>query len=773
MKNKTIIEKIISNENVEEILQEQIENIFRNGTENAETLEILTYIKIYQPSIFEKYEDSILLKMGLFFKDSKPTEFTDLIFSIYKESIIEEYNQTFTPIQIDIVNKILKNKMFSFSSPTSTGKSFVFRHIIKTFNNDIVIIVPSRALINEYQILVKNLVDEKTVNVLTFVDLINKKKIKRNIFIITPERTRDLFVLRDQLNVDVIMFDEAQLSNDYSVRGLYYDSVIRRCVEYFQTTKFIFAYPFVDNPEVQYKKNNIDYTESNFKTFKNRNVGQIFYSVENNIFYHFGLRTEIFGNRVKVETDPLEETIQTNGSALIYCTKQSIYKKEIFTRFLKYINKCESIQDEAALNLIEQFRTFIGANNILEGDYASHMVYMMKKGVVIHHGSIPLQARYLIEEFVKKGYCRLCFATSTLEQGINMPFDLVWIDRFDKSKPLNVKNLIGRAGRSTKDNKFDYGKIVIADSKKGDLRKVLLSDIKLKEVSQLDEQTDENDDYKEYKDAIKNNQFSEEYNLTFKELKRVQSEECKLAINTILDTLFNNGELIVTEDFQLKLMTYDAFKKIYSSYLNRELTIAESSIVDSAVKILLWKILGKDFNQIVWFRYSHGAKTKERGKIKKQIKESNNPEEIRRLEYYNKTIDANYLPMFQTIPDKSKKPLSITYRTKACHVDYDRVVVDTYDYLDKLIGFRWGDCYYAAFDKFYQETNDIRAQKMTNYIKYGTNDEMEIMLLRYGFIFEDFSWLKPIILNINEDEIKFKEDLQLTTEQLNKISKYL
>ena len=296
-----------------------------------------------------------------------------------------------------------------------------------------------------------------------------------------------------------------------------------------------------------------------------------------------------------------------------------------------------------------------------------------------------------------------------------------------------------------------------------------MSDIKLKEVSQLDEQTDENDDYKEYKDAIKNNQFSEEYNLTFKELKRVQSEECKLAINTILDTLFNNGELIVTEDFQLKLMTYYAFKKIYSSYLNRELTIAESSIVDSAVKILLWKILGKDFNQIVWFRYSHGAKTKERGKIKKQIKESNNPEEIRCLEYYNKTIDANYLPMFQTIPDKRKKPLSITYRTKACHVDYDRVVVDTYDYLDKLIGFRWGDCYYAAFDKFYQETNDNRAHKMANYIRYGTNDEMEIMLLRYGFIFEDFGWLKPIILNINEDEIKFKEDLNLTIEQLDKI----
>ena len=66
MKNKSIIERIIKNEGVEELLKDQIENIFRNGTENAEILEILTYIKIYQPTIFEKYEDSILLKMGLF-----------------------------------------------------------------------------------------------------------------------------------------------------------------------------------------------------------------------------------------------------------------------------------------------------------------------------------------------------------------------------------------------------------------------------------------------------------------------------------------------------------------------------------------------------------------------------------------------------------------------------------------------------------------------------------------------------------------------------------
>ena len=58
------------------------------------------------------------------------------------------------------------------------------------------------------------------------------------------------------------------------------------------------------------------------------------------------------------------------------------------------------------------------------------LLSLMQKGIVIHHGSMPLRARLLIEHFVNKGFARICFATSTLIQGINMPFDVVWIDNF-------------------------------------------------------------------------------------------------------------------------------------------------------------------------------------------------------------------------------------------------------------------------------------------------------------------------------------------------------
>lgn len=166
--------------------------------------------------------------------------------------------------------------------------------------------------------------------------------------------------------------------------------------------------------------------------------------------------------------DPLENVIKENGTALIYCSKTSIYNKEIFRKFQRYIGMCSlAVSDPQAQEIIEKLRIYIGASQLDKGDYASSIIEYMKRGVVVHHGSLPLEGRKIIEEFTRKGFCRLCFATSTLDQGINMPFDLVWIDRFEPSKPLNIKNLIGRAGRSTIHNaNFDIGQIVIESSKK-------------------------------------------------------------------------------------------------------------------------------------------------------------------------------------------------------------------------------------------------------------------------------------------------------------------
>lgn len=114
------------------------------------------------------------------------------------ESIANHFGQTYTPVQTKILNNTDENKIFSFSAPTSTGKSHVLFSIIKESEHDVVVVVPSRALINEYYTRLCEEIQDKSINILTFVDKINTSRCRRNIFVLTPERCKDLFRFKDQ-----------------------------------------------------------------------------------------------------------------------------------------------------------------------------------------------------------------------------------------------------------------------------------------------------------------------------------------------------------------------------------------------------------------------------------------------------------------------------------------------------------------------------------------------------------------------------------------------
>lgn len=277
-----IIARIRKGEDLDQIIDYVQSEIYKNGPNNAVVLEILSYFKLFQPAYFEKYEQDIIEMMGLFFKNPKVESLVSSVFDMYHQQLKDEFGNDYTPMQADILNKIKDLQYFSFSAPTSTGKSFVFRNLISSCQNDVVVIVPSRALINEYFDRLNSIVNNKTVNILTFVDRINTKRVHRNIFILTPERARELFKNKDWLNIDLILFDEAQLSDEHSVRGLYFDSIVRRALKYFPDAKIVFAHPFVENPEAQMQKNGIKIidTTSAYSNYELKNVGQIFYTHE-------------------------------------------------------------------------------------------------------------------------------------------------------------------------------------------------------------------------------------------------------------------------------------------------------------------------------------------------------------------------------------------------------------------------------------------------------------------------------------------------------------
>lgn len=310
-----IIAKIRSGEDLDQIINYVKDEIYKNGPNNAVILEIISYFKLFQPKYFEKFEQDIIETMGLFFKHPKVESLVGSVFEIYHQHLKDEFGDDYTPMQADILKKIKNLQYFSFSAPTSTGKSFVFRNLISSCSNDVVVIVPSRALINEYFDRLSNIVDNKTVNILTFVDRINTKHVHRNIFILTPERARELFKNKDWLKIDLILFDEAQLSDEHSVRGLYFDSIVRRSLKDFPNAKFVFAHPFVENPEAQMQKNGIEIinTTSAYSNYELKNVGQIFYTHDTATqkFYHFGSEPKVLGMRkLEAAFDPIEVALK-------------------------------------------------------------------------------------------------------------------------------------------------------------------------------------------------------------------------------------------------------------------------------------------------------------------------------------------------------------------------------------------------------------------------------------------------------------------------------
>lgn len=754
-----LINKILSGKNIEQIIEWCYKELYKKGAIDDSILQALSMLKFYYPETFKFYEEDILFSMGLFYKNYNELSTKSLPFELYKQYIKEKTDKNYTPIQSNILECIMNNKNFSFSAPTSTGKSYVLQDIIINSAKDVVIIVPSRALINEYFIKLNKLIKDKSVTISMFPEKINKDKSKRYVFILTPERCSELFKNPTEFNVELFLFDEAQLSDEIGGRGIIFDSVVRRVDKYFKKSKKIFAHPFIANPEAQLLKNHLKVGCS--KSYQYKNVGKIFYTFDDDFNYKcFGVNENVMGkNAIAVNRDPVEVIINRGGSVLIYCKKAKIYDDRIFNQYKKYIDLCKhEIKNRKALKIIQEIKEILGASKSEDSLHYSHFLSNLYKGIVIHHGSLPLQVRSLIEKFTNMGYGKICFATPTLIQGINMPFEAVILDTFEASKPLDLKNLIGRAGRSSKETKFDFGIVVL---KKNNINKFrhIMNTQELLDNKSIIEKKDVDIDYEEFKDSIINDNLSQEFDMSSQELERITNQESEKDILFILDNMFIDGRLINSKEYQEKNNTIrsklkDCYKNLYANYLGRKLSIGEQAVVSTAIRIFIFMVYGKKFSNIVGYRYAHLT-----NKINKEL---DNNDQVQ-----------NFLMPYSEIPNKNLKVFPLYKKGELItNVKYDIVVYDTFDYIDKIIGFKLNKVFNAAFQKYYDKIGDNRALKMCDMIKYGTVDKTEQFLLKYGFSFEIMDDIKPFIKEIDENKIIFKNLKRMPKSLREQVERY-
>ncbi len=768
----------IKKEQVPALLDRILHKIHKEGAVSGVELEKLAYIKWIYPEEMSLQENTLLFLMGLFYKVTAPTDLYSVVYNSFKLEIQQSLDGLFTPMQASILYNIDQNQNISFSAPTSSGKSHLFRTLLSKSKNDVVFIVPSRALLYEYLITLKEVLkDTQGVYIQQFVENVNIARTTRRIFVLTPERALDILKFYKDFNVELFVFDEAQLSEE-EVRGLTFDALVRKVDKKFPMAKKLFAHPFIENPEAQLMKHDI---KGKGFLYPQNVVGKIYLEYIKkeksfNYFSPFADKPHVKGNKRKYDSDFIADSIQGGKRVLVYMYKSDILKSSFLENFEEYINLCPVLKEMGALEIVDKIKDYIG-----DFDNQSVMLMLLRRGIVIHHGSVPLMIRSLLEEFTIKGYAKICFSTSTLLQGVNMPFDVIWIYNysFSGNKVLEMKNLIGRAGRSTKINaRFDFGAVVVSDVKR--FSRELNEKVSISEQSVLDKDDSSfgDDVLEEFAESIKSDTFNEDHKLPETRIERLKSIEVEAAVSFLLTSLFEGDSIISAAKYKKmkekkRTDVKDAFQLIYKKSLGRDLSKGEKKILSKSITILLWQIQGRKFKEILRLRSLYLVDSGEEAKLKKKLTNGEISKEEYSLGFNN--LPFGYSPMALPLPQSGLENVASMFNGyRHTNFNYDLLVYDTYDYLDKVISHSLADIYTFVFKNYYDKFEDKRANSMFLFFKYGTDHYTDVMLLRYGFSFEEISWVRDLIEYIDEKEIIFTPDIvDCTEEQISSLAPFL
>lgn len=728
-------------------LSQLLDTIHREGPKDSGLLENLSYFKEFHPQVFQAFEEKIISALGLFYKIGKPGNLYSFLMQGFGKEHLEDHGALLTPVQASIRRAIDEKQYVSISAPTSAGKSYSIRDFLAEGSGDAVIVVPSRALIAEYMnSMRRKFENNKSVMISSFVDLVYNARKLRRIFVLTPERSKDLYKFKNELNIQTIFFDEAQISEENS-RGITFDIAVRRINKHFPDAKIIFAHPFIENPEAQFSKHQLPSEQSYGRSYLHGSVGKLCITLNGEKYYYFSpyLKDGHWKkNCIPFVGDFRDFALSGQHSILVYVSKNSIYKGSFKEGFEDYIESLPEVTDDNALRIIDHISDMVGANKTI---HISFLVNLLKKGIVIHHGSIPLEVRFLIEDFIRGKHSTLCFATSTLAQGINMPFDIVWLEnnKFEGNeheRALAFKNLIGRAGRLTENKIFDYGYVYTTSPKLFSER--IRTTFTLSERSVLEDPKggEHGEDDKELIDSINNNTFDDDKNIPNSKVERLSAPAVLLAAKEFLDIFYRlpndlkgsiGGAINKNNRDQAKI----ALKRIYEASLGRMLNPGETKVFNNAIDIFFHAAQGRSFSEIVGLRYS-------------SITNRDKPGEP----------FAAFSQPAKKLPDSSLNVYGLyEMGTPKRSVSYDSIVYDTYDYMDQVLSFSLSDTFIAAFKIYGERTDDPRAEKIVELFRYNTNNRTHILLLRYGFSPEIIKEVATHIEVIDEDKILWRPSI--------------
>ena len=109
-----VIKRIRDGSDLKEIAAYAREQIFQNGPKDTLVLEILSYLKLFQPAFFEEFESDIIELMGLFFKSPQPDTLQGAVFEMYHQYIKNSTEKTLHPCKPTSLKTSATNSTLAF-----------------------------------------------------------------------------------------------------------------------------------------------------------------------------------------------------------------------------------------------------------------------------------------------------------------------------------------------------------------------------------------------------------------------------------------------------------------------------------------------------------------------------------------------------------------------------------------------------------------------------------------------------------------------------------
>lgn len=360
----------------------------------------------------------------------------------------------------------LQDSYFSYSAPTSMGKSFLMRMFIKEqvangAKLNFAIIVPTKALINETSQKIikedlKDLLEEKNYKVVNAASDIALEGNHNFILVLTPERLLYLLIGKPDIRIDYLFVDEAHKMSGKNSRGPFYYKTVDMLKNRDNPPHFIFASPNVPNPEV-YLRLLTDISEHGDKRFRTEfsPVTQVKFllDLQNREISVYNEHTE---RAMHITSIPQNKATLTQFLLKIERLNDDLPEDAMRQTIVYFNGKARAV--EAALDLSQYLDELDDEDlallsrdiaNEVHGDY--YLAKIIKKGIAYHIGYLPAAIRMRIEDMFRKGKITTMFCTSTLLEGVNLPADNLFItdNKIFRSRmtPVDFRNLIGRVGR--------------------------------------------------------------------------------------------------------------------------------------------------------------------------------------------------------------------------------------------------------------------------------------------------------------------------------------